>query len=53
MTDMKRKDIDDYTFCEKNLPRIFYQAMFFPEIFQNQMLKVKICPFLKQNLVLA
>ena len=33
------------TLSEKNLPRTFYQEMFITEIFQNQMLKVKIWHF--------
>ena len=32
---------------EKNLPRIFYQGIFFTEMSQNQMLEVKTWHFLK------
>ena len=47
MTYMKSTNNKNCTSSEKNLPRIFYQELVFTEIFQNQMLKVQICHFLK------
>ena len=46
MTYMKSTEARNCT-LKKNLPIVFYQNMFFTEIFQNQMLKVKIWHFLK------
>ena len=40
---------DNCTFSEKNVPKIFYQDKFSTKNFQNQMLRVKIWPFILED----
>ena len=47
MTYMKGINKKIVLLVEKNLPRIFYQGIFFIEVSQNQMLEVKTWHFLK------
>ena len=47
MTYMKGINKKIVLLVEKNLPRIFYQGIFFSEMSQNQMLEVKTWHFLK------
>ena len=47
MTYMKSTNDKNCTFCEKIDTEFFIRTHFFTEIFQNQVLKVQICHFLK------
>jgi len=49
MTDMKSTNNKNCTFSEKLYPELFIRTWFVAEIFQNQMLKVKIGIFFKKT----
>jgi len=53
MTYMKSTNNKNCTFSEKLYPELFIRTWFVAEIFQNQMLKVKIGIFLKKPAIIS